>query len=96
MVDFLSGALTCAYIVAAIYVFQFWRRAADRLFLIFTLAFGLLALNQLTLFAIGSADELGDYAYLLRVLAFTLILGGVVAKNVSHRNERPARRDARP
>ena len=82
MISFLSGAVTFAYVVAALYFFQFWRRSADRLFFMFALAFALLALNQLTLFVIGSADEIGNYAYLLRVLAFTLILAGIVLKNV--------------
>jgi hypothetical protein len=91
VIHFLSGALTCSYVVAAIYFFQFWRRAGDRLFLMFALAFGLLAINQLTLFAIGSADELGNYAYLLRVLAFALILCGIVAKNVARDNPNNSR-----
>jgi hypothetical protein len=88
MIEFMSGAVTCAYVVASIYFLQFWRRAADRLFLMFALAFALLAINQLTLFAIGSADELGNYAYLLRVLAFALILGGIVSKNMSGQSPR--------
>ena len=89
MVDFLSGALSLSYVIAAIYFYRFWRRAPDRLFLMFALAFGLLAINQLTLFAIASADELGNYAYLLRVLAFALIVAGIVHKNVSNRNRTP-------
>jgi len=82
MVDFLSGALTLAYVIAAIYFLHFWKRANERLFLHFGIAFALLALNQLGLFVLGVADELGTYAYVLRVLAFALILWGIVDKNV--------------
>jgi len=91
MIDFLSGALTFTYVIAAFYFLQFWRRSTDRLFLMFALAFGLLAVNQLTLFIIGSADELGEYVYLLRVLAFSLIVIGIVLKNVAGRAGRRPR-----
>ena len=89
MIDFMSGALTFTYVVTALYFLQFWRRAGDRLFLMFAFAFGLLAANQATLFVIGSTDELGEYTYLLRVLAFTLILLGIVYKNASRRRAGP-------
>ena len=85
MIDFLSGAVTLTYVVAALYFFNFWKRAADRLFLAFAMAFALLAMNQLVLFALGSADERGNYAYILRVLAFILILVAIIEKNVAHR-----------
>ena len=86
MINYLSGAVTLAYVVAAIYFFQFWRRSAEPLFVAFAIAFALLALNQLTTFVLGSTDERGNYAYVLRVLAFVLILIGIVAKNVSDTN----------
>ena len=83
MIDFLSGAVTLTYIVAALYFYNFWKRAADRLFLAFAVAFALLAVNQIVLFALGTADERGNYAYVLRVLAFILILVAIIEKNVS-------------
>lgn len=83
MIDYMSGAVTLTYGVAAMYFFTFWRRAGDRLFLSFGIAFALLALNQIVLFVLGAADERGNYAYVLRVLAFILILFAIVDKNVS-------------
>jgi hypothetical protein len=88
MIDFLSGAVTLTYVVAALYFFNFWKRAADRLFLAFAIAFALLAANQVVLFALGTADERGNYAYILRVLAFILILVAIIEKNVSRRARR--------
>ena len=85
MIDFLSGALTVAYVVGAVYFFQFWRRAPERLFLAFGVAFILLALNQLTVFVLGTDDERGNYAYVLRVIAFVLIVVGIIEKNVSRK-----------
>ena len=82
MIDFLSGALTLSYVIASFYFFHFWRRTADRLFLSFGFAFGLLALNQLAVFALGAGDDLSDYAYVLRVLGFVLILFAIIDKNL--------------
>ena len=46
MIEYLSGAVTMGFVVAAIFFLRFWRRTSDRLFLSFALAFALLALNQ--------------------------------------------------
>ena len=88
MIDFLSGAVTLAYILASTYFVHFWRRTADRLFLAFALAFALLALNQLAVFVMGVDDERYNYAYVLRVLGFVLILLAIVDKNVFARKRK--------
>ena len=88
MIEFLAGALTLAYVIASTYFVHFWRRTADRLFLAFALAFALLALNQVTVFALGVADERHNYAYILRVLGFVLILVAIVDKNLFGRAKR--------
>jgi len=88
LVDFLGGAVTMAYGIAALYFVQFWRRTADRLFLAFGAAFALLALNQVSIFALGIADERSSYAFVLRVLGFVLILLAIVDKNLRGRRRR--------
>jgi hypothetical protein len=88
MLDFFSGAVTFGYAIAAVHFYNFWKRTADRLFLSFALAFVLLALNQLVVFAIGANDERGNYAYILRVLGFVLILLAIVDKNTFARKRR--------
>jgi len=85
MIDFLSGAVTIGYVLAALFFVRFWRRTADRLFLAFAIAFGLLALNQLLAAWLGAADERVGYTYLLRVIGFVLILFAIVDKNISRR-----------
>ena len=85
MIDFLAGALTLAYLVASAYFIRFWRRTTDKLFLAFAAAFALLALNQIVVFAIGVNDERHNYAYVLRVLGFLIILAAVVHKNLFER-----------
>jgi hypothetical protein len=88
MIEFLAGAVTLAYIIASLHFVQFWRRTSDRLFLNFALAFALLAVNQLLVFALGVGDERGNYAYILRVLGFVLILIAIVDKNIFSRKRR--------
>jgi hypothetical protein len=82
MNDFLAGAVTLAYVIAVLHFLHFWRRTSDRLFFNFALAFGLLALNQLVVFILGADDARGNYAYILRVLGFILILVAIVDKNL--------------
>jgi len=85
MIEFLGGAVTMGFVVAALFFMRFWRKTADRFFLLFAVAFALLALNQALAQWIGAADERVGYTYLLRVLAFLVILGAIVAKNVAAR-----------
>lgn len=84
MIEFMSGAVTMGFLVAAGFFVRFWRQTADRLFLAFAAAFVLLALNQALAQWIGAADERVGYTYLLRVLGFVLILAAIVDKNLRH------------
>ena len=91
-IDFLSGALTLGFFVAAAFFLRFWRKTRDRLFLAFAAAFSLLALNQALAAFLGAGDELTPFTYVLRVLGFVLILYAIIDKNVS---SNPARAGAR-
>ena len=82
MIDFLAGAVTMGCIVASAFFVRFWRKTADRLFLAFAAAFGLLALNQILAAILEAGDERTPFVYVLRVLAFILILLAIVDKNV--------------
>ena len=85
MIEFVSGAVTFGYLVAALFFLRFWRRTHDRFFFAFAIAFVLLALNQALAQWLGAADERVGYTYLLRVLGFVLILAAIIDKNVSGR-----------
>jgi hypothetical protein len=85
VIEFLAGAVTLGFIVAAVFFLRFWRKTADRLFLAFAIAFFLLALNQALAQWLGAADERVGYTYLLRVIGFVLILAAIVDKNLSRR-----------
>ena len=82
MIQFLSGAVTLAHLLAAIYFLRFWRKTSDRLFLSFAAAFLLFALNNLAVSILGAEDERHSYAYILRVLGYVLILFAIMDKNL--------------
>lgn len=81
MSDFLSGALVTLSIAVAAFQLRFWRRSNDRLFAFFGAAFLLMALNRAALFALDDASETRTYFYLLRFVAFVLIIVAIVDKN---------------
>lgn len=79
--EFLSGAVTLGYVVAAMFFVHFWRRTRDRLFIAFAAAFALLALNQAAAHFFYVANEPASLVYALRVLAFGIIIAAIVDKN---------------
>ncbi|HKB71412.1 MAG TPA: DUF5985 family protein [Thermoanaerobaculia bacterium] len=72
-----AGFLVMGFAVAALFFLRFWRESRDRLFLLFSAAFFLLGVDRV----IASTSSVGDAVYLLRALAFVLILAAVVDKN---------------
>ena len=85
LLDFLGGALTLCYLLAALFFARFWRRTRDALFGGFALTFLLFTVNQILVSWLGADDERTGYTYVLRVLGFLVILYAVIRKNVSGR-----------
>ena len=88
MIDFLAGAVTLGYIVAAAFFLRFWRRTADRLFLAFAAAFVLFALNQALAYVFTVVLEPASLVYALRVFGFLIIIWAIVDKNLLSRGTR--------
>lgn len=78
--EFMLGALVMACAVAGVFFLRFWRETRDRLFLLFGAAFLMLGVQWA-----GLAFTLGELArpalYALRLVAFGLIIAGILAKN---------------
>jgi hypothetical protein len=79
MNQFLYGVIFVSALVATVFFFDFWRRSKDPLFLWFSLAFGLLGFERLVLAFLPWDSEYK--VYLIRLLAFVLIIIAVVQKN---------------
>jgi hypothetical protein len=83
----LIGMIVMGYIAGSFFFLRFWRESRDRLFLIFAIAFAVLALQQIV--SVWTNELLEDPVrpelYLLRVLAFLLITVAIVDKNLKAR-----------
>jgi hypothetical protein len=80
--DFLMGAITLAWFVAALFFVRFWRETRDRLFLLFAIAFVILALTRIVMVVLNPVGDEHIHVYLLRLAAYCLILTAIVDKNV--------------
>ena len=78
---FLLGVIVTASLVAALFFLKFWRQTRDLLFLTFGIAFLIEGINRIG-FLFAVAPNEGTWSiYVVRLLAFLLILGGIVYKS---------------
>ena len=85
MHDFLLGAIALASLVAGLCFFRFWRHSGDRFFIFFALSFWIEAANRCAMMALGTTNEDAPLHYLVRVLAYGLIIAAIVDKNRARR-----------
>jgi hypothetical protein len=81
--DVLSGMICMGFALAALFFLRFWQRTRDGLFLTFAAAFALLAVHQGLIAGLRIPNEDRSWVYLLRLLAFVLILVAIVRKNLT-------------
>jgi hypothetical protein len=78
---FLLGIIVTASIVAAGFFWRFYRQTRDMLFLAFAAAFFVEGMNRLSFLFIEVPNEGSPVIYVVRLIAFLLILAAVVRKN---------------
>lgn len=81
MNEFMSGAVAALCSVAGLFFLRFWRKTHDRFFAFFATAFWLMALQRGVVLWLRSNNEEVAATYLIRLLAFVLILVAIVDKN---------------
>lgn len=86
MFPFIAGAIMMAYAIAGLFFFKFWRETRDRLFAMFAVAFWILAVNYVVLTPPRPVDEFLPLHYVVRFLAFLLILIAIIDKNRSRKH----------
>jgi hypothetical protein len=79
----ISGAITACYVVVGLFFLRFWQRSRDRLFIFFSIAFFILAMQRLALAVTTQTNENTLFLYVIRLLAFLLILAAIIDKNRS-------------
>ncbi len=78
---FLLGIIVTASLTAGAFFLKFWRRTRDPLFLAFASAFIIEGLNRVRFLFAAKANEGSSTIYVVRLLAFLLIIAAIVWKN---------------
>jgi uncharacterized membrane protein HdeD (DUF308 family) len=78
---FLLGVIATSSLTAGVFFLKFWKKTRDSLFLAFGLAFVVEGLNRCAVLLLNKPNEGSPYIYLVRLLAFLLILAAILRKN---------------
>jgi len=81
MIDMLHGAIAACSLIAALFFLRFWRSSHDRFFLWFSLSFFIEAINRVFIAVDVGIDEAAPVAYMIRLVAYGLILYAIFEKN---------------
>lgn len=81
MTEFLFGAVALAFAVVALYFVRFWRETREVLFLLFAISFAVQAASQTALAVDGNVNEARPAFYIPRLVAYALIVVGIISKN---------------
>ena len=81
LLDLATGLEVMASLAIGLFFFRFFRQTGDRLFLAFAATFWILSVNWLGLVFVGPEHEARTYLYVLRLVAFTLLIVAIVDKN---------------
>jgi uncharacterized membrane protein HdeD (DUF308 family) len=86
---FLLGAVSMGFAVAGLFFLRFWKETKDRLFLAFAAAFFIEAVNRGALALSAKPNEGAPFFYVVRLLAYVVILVAVADKNRASRVSAP-------
>jgi len=82
LADFMTGAIAMGLAVAGCFFLRYWRESRDRFFGFFALAFFALAVNRALLVFAHASQENALAPYVVRLLAFAIILVAILDKNL--------------
>lgn len=85
MPQLLMGAIAAGSLLVALFFLRFWFQTRDRFFLYFAASFGLEAGNRIALALVPHASEQEPLFYLVRLVAYGLILAAIWQKNRRNR-----------
>jgi uncharacterized membrane protein HdeD (DUF308 family) len=78
---FLVGVIATASLTAGLFFLKFWRDTRDSFFLAFAASFTIEGLNRLGVLFLPRPNEGSPWIYVVRLLAFLLILFAILRKN---------------
>jgi zinc transporter ZupT len=88
MTEMMYGAISMASLTIALFFLRFWRSTGDRFFLWFALSFFIEGVHRVYSAVLNEAGEDSPAHYLIRVLAYGLILWAIVEKNLPRKDRR--------
>ena len=77
----LTGIIIMGFAAGGMFFLRFWRETRDRLFVLFAIAFFILAIQQLLIGVMDLETESYTVLFGIRLLAFILILAAIADKN---------------
>lgn len=81
----LVGAIATGSLVSALFFLRFWRATRDRFFLFFALSFFIEGVNRVMIYeSVGLLEDAPGY-YIVRLVAYGLIIAAIVDKNRRNR-----------
>lgn len=80
----LTGAVIMVSLTISLFFLRFWRSTRDKFFLYFAISFALEAVNRIVLNLTVTQNEDMPVFYLIRLLAYALILFAILEKNKRH------------
>lgn len=87
MTDMLTGAIAMASTVIALFFLRFWRNTRDRFFMYFALSFGIEGAHRVYSALTYQDAEDSPLHYLVRLLAYGLIIWAILEKNLPQRDK---------
>ena len=81
MIGFLLGVIATSSLIAGLFFLRFWWDTRDSLFLAFAVAFIIEGMNRTTFLMLKHPNEGSPWIYTVRLVAFLLILAGILNKN---------------
>jgi hypothetical protein len=87
MNQMLMGAIAAGSFIAGLFFFRFWRTTRDSFFLYFTASFWIEGVNRVALGLASASSELQPVFYLVRVVAYGLIVVAILQKNAERRSK---------
>ena len=92
----LSGGIATLSIIAGVFFLRYWRSSRDRFFLYFAASFLIEGVNRFVLYLTVGLQEDAPAYYIVRLIAYGLIVFAIVAKNRERRAPMPVNTTALP
>jgi uncharacterized membrane protein HdeD (DUF308 family) len=83
--DLITGMIAMASLVIGLFFLRFWRNTNDRFFLYFALSFGIEGVHRIVTTLSFDEHEDSPLHYLVRLLAYGLIIWAILEKNLPAR-----------